>query len=63
MPLPLTGVRVVDKIISDLAAFDIVDDRNGPGLVLTQMAPGVTVEELREKTEAEFAVQDAATKH
>ena len=57
--LPLTGVRVVNKIISDLAVFDIVDDGNGPGLVLTQMAPGVTVDELREKTEAGFIVQDS----
>ncbi|MGL3805661.1 CoA transferase subunit B [Paeniglutamicibacter sp. R2-26] len=61
--LPLTGVRVVNKIISDLAVFDIVDGEAGPGLVLAQMAPGVTVEELRGKTEAEFAVHDAATKH
>ena len=61
--LPLTGVRVVNKIISDLAVFDITDSGTGPGLVLTHMAPGVTVEELREKTEAEFAVQDAAIKH
>ncbi len=57
--LPLTGVRVVNKIISDLAVFDIVDDGNGPGLVLTHMAPGVTVDELREKTEAGFIVQDS----
>ena len=61
--LPLTGVRVVNKIISDLAVFDITDSGTGPGLVLTRMAPGVTVEELREKTEAEFAVHDAAIKH
>ncbi|MFJ6415358.1 CoA transferase subunit B [Paeniglutamicibacter sp. NPDC091659] len=61
--LPLTGVRVVNKIISDLAVFDITDLGTGPGLVLTRMAPGVTVEELREKTEAEFAVSDAASKH
>ncbi|GAA1495139.1 CoA transferase subunit B [Paeniglutamicibacter kerguelensis] len=61
--LPLTGVRVVNKIISDLAVFDITDSGSGPGLVLTHMAPGVTVEELREKTEAEFAVQDAVIKH
>ena len=61
--LPLTGVRVVNKIISDLAVFDITDTGTGPGLVLTRMAPGVTVEELREKTEAEFAVQDEPTKH
>ena len=62
-PLPLTGVRVVDKIISDLAAFDIVDDPNGPGLVLTQMAPGVIVADLREKPEADFVVLGESTKH
>lgn len=55
--LPLTGVRVVNRIISDLAVFDIVAVEERPGLVLTQMAPGVTVEELRQKTEADFTVQ------
>jgi 3-oxoacid CoA-transferase subunit B len=44
--LPLTGVIVVDRIISDLAVFDITST----GLVLRRRAPGVTVEELREKT-------------
>lgn len=48
--LPLTGVKVVDRIISDLAIFDITDD----GLVLRMQAPGVTIEELREKTQPEF---------
>ncbi len=47
---------MVDKIISDLAAFDIVDDPKDPGLALTHMAPGVIVAELREKPEAEFVV-------
>jgi len=46
--LPLTGQRVVQKIITDLAVFDIDDD----GLVLVDMAPGVTVEQLREVTAA-----------
>lgn len=50
--LPLTGRRCVDKIISDLAVFDVSAD----GLVLRKMAPGVTVDELREKTEASFIV-------
>ena len=50
--LPLTGQRCVDKIITDLAVFDIVDD----SLVLRHMAPGVTVDQLREKTEAAFSV-------
>jgi 3-oxoacid CoA-transferase subunit B len=47
----------VDRIISDLAVFDLL--RNGDGerqLTLTRLAPGVTVEEIREKTEAEFTV-------
>lgn len=61
--LPLTGVRVVNRIISDLAVFDIVDGESGPGLVLKQMAPGVTVQELRGKTDAEFIVQDQISKH
>lgn len=52
--LPLTGVRVVDRIITDLADFDINDDGGTPRLVLKQLADGVTLEEVREKTEAEF---------
>mgnify|MGYP006274516493 CR=1 FL=1 len=50
--LPLTGAGVVDRIISDLAVFDIT----GAGLVLKRLAPGVSVEEIREKTGAEFLV-------
>ena len=53
--LPLTGARVVDMVISDLGVFEMA--RKGPTrLVLTELAPGVTVEEMREKTEAEFEV-------
>ncbi len=48
--LPLTGLRVVQRIITDLAAFDVSPD----GLVLTQLAPGVTEEQVRESTEPEF---------
>ncbi|MBE4717745.1 CoA transferase subunit B [Pseudarthrobacter sp. AB1] len=65
--LPLTGLRCVDRIISDLAVFDIVkseqeaDDDGGRQLTLTRLAPGVTVEEIREKTDAAFTVAlDAA---
>jgi 3-oxoacid CoA-transferase subunit B len=58
--LPLTGLAVVDRIISDLAVFDLVQSEEGTGggrqLTLTRLAPGVTVEEIREKTEAEFTV-------
>jgi 3-oxoacid CoA-transferase subunit B len=53
--LPLTGKGVVKRIISDLAVFDVTAE----GLLLTQMAPGVTIEELTEKTGAGFAVADS----
>jgi len=48
--LPLTGVAVVQRIISDLAIFDVV---NG-GLVLVRVATGVTVQQLRACTDADF---------
>ena len=50
--LPLTGVGVVDRIISDRAVFDVTPD----GLVLRDLAPGETIEELRELTGAPFTV-------
>lgn len=50
--LPLTGIGVVDRIISDRAVFDVVDG----GLVLRQVAPGHTVSEIRELTSATFDV-------
>ena len=50
--LPLTGKRVVDMIVSDLAVFAI--DRKAGGLTLIEMAPGVTLEEVTAKTGAPF---------
>ncbi len=50
--LPLTGKRVVDMIVSDLAVFAI--DRRAGGLTLIEMAPGVTLEEVTAKTGAPF---------
>jgi 3-oxoacid CoA-transferase subunit B len=50
--LPLTGVGVVDRIVSDRAVFDVTAD----GLVLREVAPGEDVEELRSLTGAPFAV-------
>ncbi len=50
--LPLTGERVVDRIITDLAVFDVTED--GSGLRLIELAPGVTAEEVAAKTEAVY---------
>lgn len=51
--LPLTGARCVNRIVTDLAIFDVDDS----GLTLVKMAPDVTEEELREKTGAGFKVK------
>ena len=50
--LPLTGVGVVNRIISDLAVFDVTPD----GLILVDQAPEVELDELREKTGAPFTI-------
>ncbi|MGO1973930.1 MAG: CoA transferase subunit B [Propionibacteriaceae bacterium] len=44
--LPITGLRVVHRIITDLAVIDVTGD----GLVLVELAPDVTEAEVREKT-------------
>ena len=50
--LPLTGARVVDLVITDLAVFDI--DKKHGGVKLTELAPGVSLDEVRARTEAAF---------
>ncbi|KAK7398262.1 hypothetical protein QQX98_012375 [Neonectria punicea] len=52
--LPLTGAQVVSTIITDLCVFEV--NRKEGILSLTELAPGVTVEEVRSKTEATFTV-------
>lgn len=52
--LPLTGKNVVDMIITDLAVFQR-PDHNSP-FKLIEMAPGVTTEEIAEKTTAHYIV-------
>jgi 3-oxoacid CoA-transferase subunit B len=53
----LTGVACVKKIVSDLGVFDITTE----GFRLLELAPGVTVEEVKAKTEGRLIV-DAGVK-
>ena len=50
--LPLTGKGLVDMVITDRGVFTIARS----GMTLTQRAPGVSLDEIRQKTEASFTV-------
>ncbi len=52
--LPLTGTQVTDMVITDLARFEFT--KRGGTLVLKELAPGVTLDEVRAKTAAKFEV-------
>ena len=47
---PITSTRSVDMIFTELAVFEVIDKQ----LKLVELMPGVTIEEVREKTEADF---------
>jgi len=57
--LPLTGARVVSTIITDLCVFQV--DRQRGELTLTELAPGVGLDEVKQKTGAKFHVADNIT--
>jgi 3-oxoacid CoA-transferase subunit B len=50
--LPFTGLACIQRVITDLAVIDVTPD----GLVLRELAPGVTLDEVRAKTEPELTV-------
>lgn len=58
--LPLTGPKVVDRIITELCVFDV--DKIKGELVLVEIFPGVTVEEVRAKTGADFREAEGGVK-
>ncbi|WP_454654755.1 3-oxoacid CoA-transferase subunit B [Bosea beijingensis] len=59
--LPLTGAGVVDMIITDLCVMTC-DKANGGGLTLVELAPGVSLDEVKAKTQAAFAVAPSLAK-
>jgi 3-oxoacid CoA-transferase subunit B len=56
--LPLTGAGVVDMVITDLGVF-LVDKQHGGGLSLVELAPEVTFDEIRAKTQARVRLDRA----
>jgi 3-oxoacid CoA-transferase subunit B len=56
--LPLTGAGVVDMVITDLGVFSI-DKKAGGGMTLVELAPGVTLDDIRGKTEAGYHISNA----
>ena len=52
--LPLTGVKCVKKIVTELAVLEVVP---GEGFVLLERAPGVTVEDIRKATAGKLVVK------
>jgi len=53
--LPLTGAKVVDLVVTDLAVFAI--DKKKGGMTLIELADGVSLEEVKQKTAARFKIK------
>ena len=51
--LPLTGIKCVKKIVTELAVLDVTED----GFKLLERAPGVSVEEIKNKTAGRLIVE------
>lgn len=52
--LPITGVRCVKRIVTNLAVLDVTED----GFLLKELAPGVTKEQVRDSTEGRIVIPD-----
>jgi 3-oxoacid CoA-transferase subunit B len=52
--LPITGLRCVKKIVSDLGVFEITEN----GFLCTEYAPGVSIEEIKAKTAGRLTISD-----
>lgn len=52
--LPITGLKCVKKIVTDLGVFDITQD----GFKLIERAPGVSVDEIRKKTAGRLVIEE-----
>jgi 3-oxoacid CoA-transferase subunit B len=59
--LPLTGANVIDMVITDLGVFTI--DRAGGGLTLIELAPDVTIDDIKKNTQASYKVANTLKKH
>ena len=57
--LPLTGAGVVDLVITDLGVFAI--DRKGGGMTLIELAPDVSLDDIKARTEATYKVANTLT--
>jgi 3-oxoacid CoA-transferase subunit B len=52
--LPITGLKCVKKVVSDLGVFDITEE----GFLCLEYAPGVTIEEIKAKTAGKLTISD-----